>query len=136
MAYKRTFGDGTMNPFNSQVWSDAGAYVQNHIPSPGDVLANLATGQMTAAQAERITDAATRDVMRAKPGIGYSEARRMVEGDIKASIALNGGTAEDWLRNKFELGHQLATATEHTLLWAGVLVVAGVGAVLLAERRR
>lgn len=136
MSYKRTFGDGTMNPFNSQFWSDAGAYVQNHIPSPGDLLANIVTGQGTAAQFEKITDAATRDVMRAKPGIGYSEARKLVEGDIKASIALNGGTAEDWLRNKFELGHQLATATEHTLLWAGVLVVAGIGAVLLAERRR
>jgi len=136
MSYKRTFGDGTMNPFNSQFWSDAGAYVQNHIPSPGDLLANIATGQMTAAQAERIKDAAARDVQRAKPGSSYADARKIVDGEINASIALNGGTAEDWLRNKFELGHQLATATEHTLLWAGVLVVAGIGAVLLAERRR
>jgi ApbE superfamily uncharacterized protein (UPF0280 family) len=132
MSYKRTFGDPETFASANASYARAKQAVDSNMSNlldflrntpVADLAANAFTGRMTAGQVEKIKQDAALDVQRASGGkISQDEARRVVEAEIDASIAQNGGMAES--RERLALGALM-----------GVAAVAG-GLIWLTERRR
>ena len=71
-------------------------------------------GKPSSAEYEAITDRAARDLMRARPGLSYGQARAMLAGDLAAIRAKNDAEAD---------------AHNAVMLWTGWGL--GIGALLI-----